>query len=63
MVAEGEWYHAAVFCEQCGAEMILGCPSCQTPIRGHKNSGGFGVSPYEPPAHCYSCGAAMPWSA
>lgn len=53
----------AKFCDQCGAETICVCPSCNAKIRGYYHMdgviGGFG---YSPPNFCFSCGKAFPWT-
>ena len=52
------------FCSKCGEATTIACSSCSTAIRGsfyiegvHSSS-----SEYEPPAFCYNCGKAFPWS-
>jgi hypothetical protein len=51
------------FCSQCGAETIIACPACETPIRGYYETGTFGsLREYEPPKYCYSCGTSFPWT-
>lgn len=52
------------FCSKCGEATTTQCSSCNTPIRGDYYVEGvfsFG-SNYEPPAHCYNCGSAFPWT-
>jgi hypothetical protein len=54
----------APHCEKCGAKTITVCPACQTSIRGYYHVPGvLGVGGYTPPAFCYQCGTAFPWSA
>lgn len=51
------------FCEMCGEETLTECPNCSTAIRGSYHSEGrLSVSDYSPPAYCYSCGSALPWT-
>lgn len=52
------------FCDKCGAKAITECPSCKTLIRGHYTVEDvicIGDS-YDPPAFCYKCGTAFPWT-
>jgi hypothetical protein len=47
------------YCEHCGEKTLTRCARCQTPIRGDSLSNP-GV--YVPPAYCYHCGSAHPWT-
>ena len=51
-------------CNKCGAPTIMGCPSCQTAIRGYYHVPGFsfGIDKYDAPAFCYKCGKSFPWT-
>lgn len=51
------------YCEECGAENISTCPTCNTPIKGEEIIGipTFGFEP-EPPKYCYKCGDPFPWT-
>src|SRR6185312_7893138 len=52
------------YCSQCGEVTITACPSCKAALRGHYHVDGvlsLGGG-YEPPAYCYNCGAALPWT-
>ena len=51
-------------CDKCGAPTIMGCPSCQTAIRGFYHVPGIiGVfDEYDAPAFCYKCGKPFPWT-
>ena len=49
-------------CEECGARVLTACPACNSRIRGrYFVPGVIGVSKYEKPNFCDSCGAAFPW--
>ena len=52
------------FCSRCGEPTLTACPRCSAALRGYYHvQGVFGfASGYEPPAHCYNCGAALPWT-
>lgn len=52
------------FCSQCGEETITQCPNCSAPIRGdyHVEDVLYLGSDYKPPAFCYNCGKAFPWT-
>jgi hypothetical protein len=60
-----EYQHPGGFCAACGGPIIIACPSCTTSIRGYYNVPGFigGNSDYAPPAFCFHCGKAFPWTA
>ena len=50
-------------CDKCGAPTIMGCPSCQTAIRGYYHVPGIiGIDDYAAPAFCYKCGKPFPWT-
>ncbi len=51
------------FCDKCGEKTITTCSKCNNPIRGAYHAEGvFGVFEYTPPAYCYNCGNAFPWT-
>lgn len=51
------------FCSSCGEPTMMSCPACLAPIRGYFYvEGVFSFSKYIPPAHCYNCGSAFPWT-
>ena len=52
------------FCSKCGASTIRSCPACCTAIRGlHYSEEDFpSLIDTPPPAYCFSCGAAFPWT-
>src|SRR5690606_979746 len=51
------------FCAQCGAQTIMACQSCSTPIRGYYHVPGvIGFFDYSKPAYCYNCGTAFAWT-
>lgn len=48
----------------CAAPVIAACPNCKTPIRGFFYVPGvLTTAPYRPPAYCFECGTAFPWTA
>jgi hypothetical protein len=52
------------YCEQCGAQTITNCPSCNTPIPGEYHVPGvvaIGFR-YHAPAFCGQCGQPYPWT-
>ena len=50
-------------CHKCGAPTIMGCPSCQTAIRGYYHVPGIiDIDDYAAPAFCYKCGKPFPWT-
>jgi hypothetical protein len=52
------------YCDECGAETIIKCLKCQTPIRGDYHVDGVIASPsYNPPKFCHECGEPYPWTA
>ncbi len=56
-----EYRSAGKFCEVCGASVITACPACQTSIRGfHREV--LSTATYDPPAYCFACGVAFPWT-
>lgn len=51
------------FCSRCGEATLTSCDCCAASIRGHYQVDGvIGGLAYEPPAYCYNCGAAFPWT-
>ncbi len=51
------------FCEKCGEKAIWQCISCGQEIRGHYHYPRIiGGGPHRPPAFCYNCGQAYPWT-
>ena len=53
------------FCDKCGQPTILECPNCRAAIRGYSGYETPGIPSkfeYEPPAFCYECGSAFPWT-
>jgi hypothetical protein len=52
------------FCDTCGVATIAECPACHEAIRGYYFVPGvIGGDEYKPPAYCYNCGEAFPWTA
>ena len=51
-------------CDKCGSPTIMGCPSCQTAIRGYYHVPGIisVFDKYNAPAFCYKCGKPFPWT-
>ncbi|MCG0278217.1 MAG: DUF2321 domain-containing protein [Thermanaeromonas sp.] len=50
------------FCDQCGAETITNCKSCNAPIRGYYHvEGAIVLQDYTAPSFCYNCGKPYPW--
>lgn len=53
----------ASYCKHCGESIINTCPHCNCEIRGDQILEGIvGFFPYDPPAYCYNCGKAFPWT-
>ncbi|KZC19824.1 DUF2321 domain-containing protein [Rhodanobacter denitrificans] len=52
------------FCSRCGELTTTICPECEAQIRGYYHVEGVITlgGKYEPPPHCYNCGAAFPWT-
>jgi hypothetical protein len=51
------------YCDKCGEGTVTVCSKCGAYIRGHYHVPGvFGGYEYEPPAYCFQCGAAFPWT-
>lgn len=51
------------YCKHCGETIINSCPHCNSKIRGSENvEGVVGFFHYSPPAYCYNCGKAFPWT-
>ena len=48
------------FCHRCGQPTIMQCNNCNAPIKGHLQGSYF--TTYHPPAFCYKCGTAFPWT-
>jgi hypothetical protein len=57
--------HNSPRCKNCGAQTITECPKCKTKIRGHFHIPGVVsfLGPEPPPAFCFQCGEAYPWTA
>lgn len=56
--------HNQKYCDKCGAETIMKCPSCKANIRGYyhmDNVISLGGEP-ETPAFCHNCGKPYPWT-
>jgi hypothetical protein len=53
------------FCETCGMALITQCQKCHAFIRGYYHVDGVFdlASRYTPPAFCFNCGEAFPWTA
>ena len=52
------------YCSQCGEPTITQCPYCNANIRGYYDVPGV-ISighTHEPPAFCFNCGKAFPWT-
>ena len=50
-------------CSRCGAETIMRCPGCKSPIRGDYHvEGVFGGGDWPPPGYCHHCGQPYPWT-
>lgn len=51
------------FCDKCGAETIMQCPSCNSYIRGYYYSPGVvSLSEMTIPSFCHDCGKSYPWT-
>ncbi len=53
------------FCAECGEQTTTECPKCTTRIRGWYDVEGLvdlTSRQFEPPNHCYACGAQFPWT-
>ena len=53
------------FCDECGAETIMHCPTCKVPIKGSYHYPGIfsmGIG-FEAPKFCDNCGNMYPWTA
>jgi len=57
--------HNQKHCSLCGAETIMACPLCNTPIRGDYHVEGVIVlsGPTPTPSFCHECGEPYPWTA
>ena len=57
--------HNQEFCSKCAATTIIGCPQCDTPIRGYYEVEGvidFSEEQVPVPAFCQHCSKAFPWT-
>src|SRR5689334_16122727 len=55
--------HNKPFCPRCGAAAVRACEQCGRYVQGDYHVPGvIGFSEYSPPAYCYHCGAAFPWT-
>jgi len=52
--------HNQPYCETCGADTLVNCPQCSSPIRGGPREA-F-ITRYEAPSYCLHCGHAFPWT-
>jgi hypothetical protein len=57
------------YCSKCGEMTITECPDCKLAIRGSYTRGGMQFAApglphdrYSPPAFCFNCGRAFPWT-
>ncbi len=53
------------FCDRCGAETIMACPECKTPIQGEYHAEGvfvLGSTMGPPTGFCSNCGRPYPWT-
>ena len=53
------------FCDKCGAETIIACPECKTPIQGEYHAEGvfvLGSTMGPPPGFCHNCGRPYAWT-
>ena len=50
------------FCSDCGAETIMSCKKCNTPIKGLYLGDSFGLPHYDAPSFCDNCGQPYPWT-
>lgn len=50
-------------CQECGAEILTGCPGCGHRIRGYLSVPGVMSwdTDYKPPKFCDNCGRPFPW--
>ena len=49
-------------CPDCGAETIMNCPQCGSPIQGFQHIPGvIHLGDSKIPSHCHSCGEPYPW--
>jgi hypothetical protein len=63
--SSAESFPPGKFCETCGAALIMQCQKCRAAIRGYYHVDGV-ISlgdHYTPPAFCFNCGEAFPWTA
>lgn len=63
-IVESKPIHSKQFCEECGAEMISACPSCNAPIKEWHYSSDRVVMKPKPinPLYCKNCGSPYPWT-
>ena len=63
--ARGYPQHQKKFCDRCGAEGIMLCPTCGTPIQGEYDVPGVlsFTDTYRAPAYCPGCSKPYPWTA
>jgi hypothetical protein len=52
--------NSAPHCKQCGARILVACPSCGYPIPG-KFKGEVSGGRYAVPGFCEQCGSPFPW--
>ena len=51
------------YCSSCGAHAVDRCLACDAPVRGARiGNMGMPMGYARPPAHCFNCGAAHPWT-
>jgi hypothetical protein len=70
--AKSDQAHREKFCRRCGAETIMACPECSTPIRGqlttafdsyvHMEVRYLTKAMTDVPRFCHNCGASFPWT-
>lgn len=53
--------HMQTFCDECGAQTIVNCPSCRSPQRGSIRDVLSAGKPV-PDAYCWNCGKPYPWT-
>lgn len=56
--------HPEEYCEECGNKVITTCPSCKTPILGHKTIDGVITVGFTTPVpkYCRYCSNPYPWT-
>nr|WP_300614428.1 DUF2321 domain-containing protein [Trebonia sp.] len=50
------------FCNECGAQIIGRCPTCNIRIRGMETGLVGAMTKYAPPKFCDGCGEPLPWA-